>query len=233
MPARAIGAGALDVRAHQLRDWADNKHGKTDDRPFGGGPGMVMSPQPIWDAVQAVEAHDQRPTTRVLLTPQGRRLTQHDVERFATSPRLLMLCGHYEGLDERVIDALEPDEVSIGDYVLSGGEIAGLVLIDAIARLLPGVLGHAESAIRDSFSEPETTDAIGTELPRKALQRLGLPEGARVLDCPHYTKPVVWRGREVPDVLRSGDHQRIAEWRLAQALERTRQRRPDLLEPGR
>ena len=231
IPGRARATGKLEVCAHQLRDWAGNPHGKTDDRPFGGGPGMVMSPQPIWDAVHAIEPMDARPARRLYLTPQGRRLDQPMVERFATEPRLLLLCGHYEGIDERVIEALEPEEVSIGDFVLSGGEAAALVLIDAIARLLPGVLGHAESAGRDSFGTPQTSDAIGTQLSRKALERLDIPPGARLLDCPHYTKPVVWNGSEVPEVLRSGDHARVAEWRLARALERTRERRPDLLTP--
>lgn len=234
IPGRARQAGALELVATNIRDFADNKHQKTDDRPFGGGPGMVMMCQPVWDAVMHAEGSDPRPTRRVYLTPQGRRLDQTMVEDFARSERLLLLCGHYEGIDERVIERLTPEEVSIGDFVLSGGELAAMVLIDAVARLLPGVLGHDESAVRDSFGAMPTTDAVGTELPRKFLRALGLPEDARLLDCPQYTRPRDWMGAEVPGVLMSGDHRAVARWRLERMIERTRARRPDLLgpEPG-
>jgi tRNA (guanine37-N1)-methyltransferase len=174
---------------------------------------MVMLCQPLWDAVHAVEAADPRPAMRVLLTPQGRPLTQALVEELAGKPRLLLIAGHYEGIDERVIEALQPLEVSIGDYVLSGGELAAMVLIDAVARLLPGALGHEDSAAQDSFSPAA-----------------GLAD--RLLDCPHYTKPREWMGRSVPEVLLSGDHGAIARWRLEQRLSRTRARRPDLFEPS-
>ncbi len=245
MPARAIAAGKLDVHAHQLRGYTDDKHQKTDDRPFGGGPGMVMLPQPLWDAVHAVEPMDPRPATRILLTPQGERLTQARVEDLAARPRLLLIPGHYEGIDERAIEALQPLELSIGDYVLSGGELAALVLIDALARLQPGVLGDQHSAAQDSFGHAPATDPNGSPVPPKALARLasefGLapgdldpanPRARRLLDCPHYTRPRNWDGRPVPDVLLSGDHGAVAEWRLRQRLERTRDRRPDLLERG-
>ena len=172
---------------------------------------MVMMCQPLWDAVHAVEAADARPATRIHLTPQGRRLDQSLVESLATRPRLLLIAGHYEGIDQRVIDALDPMELSIGDYVLSGGELAAIVLIDALARLLPGVLGHEESAHQDSFG-------------------VGDGAGQRLLDCPHYTKPRVWMDREVPEVLLSGNHGAIAQWRLEQRVARTRSRRPDLLD---
>jgi tRNA (guanine37-N1)-methyltransferase len=213
IPARARAAGLVEWHATNIRGYAQNKHAKTDDRPFGGGPGMVMMCQPLWDAVTAVEAMDPRPATRVLLTPQGRPLTQGLVEGLAAKPRLLLIAGHYEGLDERVVERLAPLEVSVGDYVLSGGELAAMVLMDAVIRLLPGVLGHEESAVQDSFSPAG-------------------PAGRRLLDCPHYTKPREWMGMGVPEVLLSGDHGAIERWRLEQRLLRTRERRPDLLEDG-
>lgn len=170
---------------------------------------MVMLCQPLWDAVQAVEASDPRPATRIVLTPQGVPLTQPLVEELAAKPRLLMIAGHYEGIDERVIEKLAPMEISIGDYVLSGGELAALVLIDAIVRLLPGALGHQDSASEDSFSKSG-------------------PSGQRLLDCPHYTKPREWQGLSVPDVLMSGDHGAVDKWRHNQRVTRTQSRRPDL-----
>ncbi len=207
---RARDAGLVQWHAHDIRRYAKNKHSKVDDRPFGGGPGMVMMCQPLWDAVLDVEAADALPARRVLLTPQGVPLTQAVVEELASLPRLLLIAGHYEGIDERVIERLRPLEVSIGDFVLSGGEIPALALIDAVVRLLPGALGDADSAQTDSFSS------------------LG-PHGERLLDCPHYTRPQVWESLEVPPVLVSGDHAKVAKWRLDQMLARTRERRPDLL----
>jgi tRNA (guanine37-N1)-methyltransferase len=216
IPANAIKEGALSCHVHDIRAHAANKHRKVDDRPFGGGPGMVMMCQPIFDAVKAAEsqavdsAGSDLPAVRVLLSPQGERLTQSRVEWLARQPRLLLLCGHYEGIDERVIEELSPLEISLGDYVLSGGELGAMVLIDAVARLQPGVLGHEDSAAEDSFS-------------------VRSPEGAHLLDCPHYTRPREWNGREVPEVLLSGDHAEVARWRDEQRLARTRARRPDLL----
>jgi tRNA (guanine37-N1)-methyltransferase len=233
IPRRAIDAGALEVVPTNIRDHADNKHDKTDDRPFGGGPGMVMMCQPIWDAVAHAESLDPRPATRVLLTPQGVPLRQPLVEQLAARPRLLLLCGHYEGIDERVIARLAPLEVSIGDYILSGGEIAALVLLDAIARLLPGVLGHTDSAGQDSFAGVPTTNPDGGPIDARKLAKwraeLAVPEHATLLDCPHYTRPRQWEGMAVPDALLSGDHDAVARWRLEQMVERTRARRPDLL----
>lgn len=208
--ARARAAGLAEWHATDIRSYTTNKHQKTDDRPFGGGPGMVMMCQPVWDAVHAVESLDPRPATRILLTPQGRPLTQSIVEDLAARPRLLLIAGHYEGIDERVVEALAPLELSIGDYVLSGGELAAMVLIDAVIRLLPGALGHECSAAEDSFTP-------------------AAPHHTRLLDCPHYTKPREWMGRTVPEILLSGDHGAIAKWRLEQRLLRTRVRRPDLL----
>jgi tRNA (guanine37-N1)-methyltransferase len=214
---RALESGHADVHLHDIRDYSADKHRKVDDRPFGGGPGMVMMCQPLFDCVQAVERLDERPATRVLLTPQGEPLRQSRVEQLARESRVLMIAGHYEGLDERVIDALEPMEISVGDYVLSGGELPALTLLDAIVRLIPGVLGHDDSAAEDSFA------------PRVAEP--GNDEGRirRLLDCPHYTRPRVWKGRAVPEVLLSGDHEAVAEWRREQRIARTTTRRPDLL----
>lgn len=226
IPARAIRAGLIEVVPSNFREFAANKHQKTDDRPFGGGPGMVIMCQPLWDAVQGVEGVDSvspvRPCTRVLLTPQGTPLTQQIVEDLASKPRLLLIAGHYEGFDERVVEALDPLELSLGDFVLSGGELAALVLIDAIARLIPGAVGDEQSPQQDSFS---LTDVPGTMLGgRRGPSRL------RLLDCPQYTKPREWMGKGVPPVLLSGDHERIARWRLEERLRRTFARRPDLFD---
>jgi len=206
---RARAAGLVEWFVTDIRRYADNKHHKVDDRPFGGGPGMVMMCQPLWDAVLDVESRDPRPAQRILMTPQGRRLTQELVEVLARRQRLLLIAGHYEGIDERVIEKLAPMEVSIGDFVVSGGELPAMVLTDAVVRLLPGALGDEASAAEDSFSP------------------LG-KSGERLLDCPHYTRPRVWQGLEVPEVLVSGDHEKVAAWRLEKRIERTRARRPDL-----
>ncbi len=233
IPRRAIDAGAVEIVATNIRDHTLNKHGKTDDRPFGGGPGMVMTCQPLWDAAMAAERADPRPARRVLLTPQGTPLTQQIVGELAVEPRLLLICGHYEGIDERVIERLDPLEISIGDYILSGGELAALVLIDAVARLLPGVLGHDDSAGQDSFAPPPAINPDGGTIDTKMkrwLAELGVPERARLLDCPHYTRPQRWAGMNVPDVLLGGDHDAVARWRLEQMVRRTRERRPDLLD---
>lgn len=225
IPARARAAGLVEWHATDIRSFTKDKHQKTDDRPFGGGPGMVMTCQPVWDAVMDVEARDPRPATRVLLSPQGEPLTQARVEELAGKPRLLLLAGHYEGIDERVIQKLSPLEISVGDYVLSGGELAAMVLIDAVTRLLPGALGDEDSAGQDSFGV--TPSFLGTaQTPKR--DRIELPTGSRLLDCPHYTKPREWMGMSVPEVLLSGDHEAIARWRLEQRLARTRARRPEL-----
>lgn len=207
---RARDAGLVEWFAHDIRDYADNKHNKVDDRPFGGGPGMVLMCQPLFDAVRAVETMDDRPATRILLTPQGEPMSQRIVEELASERRLLLIAGRYEGIDERVIEKLAPREISVGDFVLSGGELPAMCLIDAIVRLIPGALGHEDSANEDSFS-------------------LAGPDRRRLLDCPHYTRPRVWEGMETPEVLLGGDHAAVDQWRLEQKLRRTRQRRPDLL----
>ncbi len=210
IPGRAQAAGLVEFNLVNIRDYTENKHQKVDDRPFGGGPGMVMMCQPVWDAVLATERLDPTPATRILLSPQGRPLTQDIVAGLATQSRLLLIAGHYEGIDERVIEELQPMELSIGDYVLSGGELPAMVLIDAIVRLLPGALGHEESAEQDSFAV--------------------MQGGQKLLDCPHYTRPREWRGRQVPEILLSGDHGEVDRWRMEQRQKRTAERRPDLLE---
>ena len=219
IPARARKAGLVEWHATDIRAYTQDKHQKTDDRPFGGGPGMVMMCQPVWDAVHAVESMDPRPAARILMTPQGKPLTQAMVEELAARPRLLIIAGHYEGIDERVIQKLEPLEISLGDYVLSGGELAAMVLMDAVIRLIPGVLGDEQSAGSDSFS-------LAAPAPSKADRN---PVARRLLDCPHYTRPREWMGLAVPDVLVGGNHQDVAKWRHEQQVARTRERRPELL----
>lgn len=214
IPGRAASGGFASYHLHDIRAFAENKHRKVDDRPFGGGPGMVMMCQPLHDCVKAVTTMDDRSARLVLLTPQGELLRQERVEALAGESRIMLIAGHYEGVDERVVDELEPLELSVGDYVLSGGELPAMMLIDAVVRLIPGVLGHDQSAAEDSF----------------AARQLEGQEHARVLDCPHYTRPRVWKDRAVPDVLLSGDHQAVDEWRRKQMIDRTQQRRPDLLE---
>lgn len=197
---RALERNLIAVHRHDLRNWASNKHHQVDDRPFGGGPGMVLMAPPVVEAVEAVQALTAPPGLVLAMTPSGRRLDQEWVRRLATQPRLILLCGRYEGFDERIIELLQPELVSIGDYVLSGGEVPAMVVIDAVSRLIPGVLGDDQSAVEDSFG----------------------PEG--LLDHPHYTRPRLYRGLSVPEVLTSGNHAEIARWRREQALQRTRQR---------
>jgi tRNA (guanine37-N1)-methyltransferase len=205
---RAQKAGLLDLRVHDLRDWAKGRHRQTDDTPFGGGAGMVMMAEPLFEAVEAIRA--DAPETPVLLTaPDGQQFDQTMAREMAAWPRFVILCGHYEGMDERVRETLVTREVSIGDYVLTGGELAALVILDATTRLLPGALGNAESAGDESFSGED---------------------GKMVLEYPHYTRPADFRGSKVPDILLSGHHANIAKWRRQQALVRTRARRPDLWE---
>lgn len=202
---RARAAGVVSIYCTNIRDFAVGNHHSVDDTPFGGGPGMVMMCQPLFDAVGKVEHDDPAPATRILLTPQGEKLNQGIVRELAGQPRLLVICGHYEGFDERIRQGLRPREICIGDYVLSGGEPAAMVLVDAVVRLLPGAVGDEQSVEHESFSR-------------------GL------LEYPQYTRPREYRGMAVPEVLLSGDHARIAEWREQEAVARTRQRRPDLLE---
>jgi tRNA (guanine37-N1)-methyltransferase len=201
---RARESGVLSIAVHNIRDWAEGRHRVCDDYPFGGGPGMVMKPEPVVAAIEAVTGLDPRRGPVVLLTPQGRVLTQALVRDFAAGERLTLVCGHYEGVDERAVEEAITDEVSIGDYILSGGEPAAWVLLDAVARLVPGVVGSDESLVEESH-------------------------GAGLLEYPQYTRPADFRGRRVPDILLSGHHAEIARWRRQQRLLRTARRRPDLL----
>jgi len=203
---RARTAGTIDVRVRDLRDFTDDRHRTVDDVPFGGGPGMVMKAEPVFRAIEAIRADRGEPDAVVLMTPQGRPFTQREAERFSRLARLVLICGRYEGVDERVALGLPAEEVSIGDYVLSGGEVPALVLLEVVTRLVPGVIGREESHERDSFGP------------------------ARLLDHPHYTRPAEFRGLAVPEVLRSGNHAEIERWREEAALEKTRRNRPDLLE---
>ncbi|HYO08671.1 MAG TPA: tRNA (guanosine(37)-N1)-methyltransferase TrmD [Tepidisphaeraceae bacterium] len=203
IPKRAAEKGLVEYRLSNFRDFANDAHQSVDDKPFGGGPGMVMMCQTVYDAVEAAEKQDPRKATRVLLTPQGARFDQRMAEDFAARDRLLLIAGRYEGFDERIVEGLSPTEVSIGDYVLSGGELAAMVVIDAVVRLLPGALGAEDGAADETFAD-------------------GL------IEHPQYTRPREFRGMAVPDVLLSGNHAAIARWRLEQRKVRTKQRRPDL-----
>lgn len=207
---RARAAGIVEITAHDLREWAFNKHKMTDDRPFGGGDGMVMKPEPIFAAIESLTGTIEREkypagTRVVLLTPQGKVFKQNVAREFVENANhLILICGRYEGVDERVNDALVTDEISIGDYVLSGGEPAAIVVVDALTRLIPGALGSETSAANDSFEND-------------------------LLDCPHYTRPADFQGIKVPEVLLNGNHAEIEKWRRQKALEKTVKNRPDLL----
>ena len=202
---RARDRGIVDIQLHDLRDHTDDRHRTVDDYPYGGGAGMVMKPEPWFRAVESLRVQGN-PGRAILLTPQGRPLDQQHVQRLAAEDRLIILCGRYEGVDERVREHLANEEISIGDYVLSGGEPAAAVLVDAVVRLQPGALGSSESTVEESFSE-------------------------NLLEYPHYTRPPEFRGWRVPDILLSGDHGAVDRWRREQQVERTRARRPDLLGP--
>ncbi|MCL1843060.1 MAG: tRNA (guanosine(37)-N1)-methyltransferase TrmD [Defluviitaleaceae bacterium] len=252
---RAAAAGLVAVNTVNIRDFAVNKHGQVDDAPYGGGAGMVMMAQPVFDAhahvlehiranidppIEVCQANSNHPPERgdcdtnlaerfnwcrniggaiknprvIYLSPQGRVLTQKMARELSAEKELILICGHYEGLDERVIEEIVTDEISIGDYILTGGEPAAIVLVDAVSRLIPGVLGKEESFLDESFSQRQ--DGSGGET-------------ANLLEYPHYTRPSVFRGREVPEILLSGNHGKIEQWRREQSLVRTRQKRPDLL----
>jgi tRNA (guanine37-N1)-methyltransferase len=200
---KAIGGGLVDVRVHDIRDFTEDRHRQVDDEPFGGGPGMVMMAEPVLRGVESLGEGEKR---SLLLSPAGRPLDQALVRELAREPWLVLICGRYEGVDERVVEALPAEEVSIGDYVLSGGEVPALVVIEAVTRLIPGVVGKEESLAAESFERG-------------------------ILDHPHYTRPRELRGMRVPDVLVSGDHARVDKWRRRAAEEKTRRNRPDLLPP--
>ncbi len=203
---RAKAAGRVEIRCHNIRDFTTDPHRKVDDRPFGGGPGMVLMCQPVVDAVEAVERMSAEPATRIVLTPRGEKLTQRVAEELATKPKLLIVAGHYEGFDERIFTLLRPREISVGDYVLSGGEAAALVLVDAVVRLLPGVIGDPDALLEESF-------------------------GNGLLEYPQFTRPREYRGLSAPEVLFGGDHGKIEAWRRQEAKRLTVERRPDLMRP--
>jgi tRNA (guanine37-N1)-methyltransferase len=204
---RAIGSGIVSVKIHNLRDWTHDRHKTVDDRPFGGGEGMLLKPEPLFEAVESVFPERTERQRVILLSAQGVRFDQAAARRLADYDEVLFICGRYEGVDERVAEHLVDEELSIGDYVLSGGELAAAVVMDAVARLRPGVLGNEDSALFESFSEP------------------GL------LDCPQYTRPAEFRGWKAPEVLLGGNHEQIRKWRREAALEKTTRLRPDLLNP--
>ncbi len=201
---RAVKKGLIDVALYNPRDFTKDKHRTVDDRPYGGGPGMLMMVEPLKDAILAAKYASSEKVKVVYLSPQGRKLDYTGVKELSECSDLILIAGRYEGIDERIIESLVDQEWSIGDYVLSGGELPAMVLMDAISRLIDDVLGHKQSAEEDSFSN-------------------GL------LDCPHYTRPEVYEGKQVPEVLLSGDHEKIRQWRLQESVKRTQQRRPDLL----
>jgi tRNA (guanine37-N1)-methyltransferase len=202
---RAKDKGLVDISVHNIRDYSDDKHRKVDDRPFGGGPGMVFKPQPIFDAVKQLKTESRGQKTEViLLSPQGKTLNQKLAQKLSKDKHLILICGHYEGIDERVRLKLVDEEISIGDYVLTGGELPAMVLVDALVRLVKGVLGDEDSSKSDSFCD-------------------GL------LEYPHYTRPANYKGMKVPEVLLSGDHEKIAKWRKEQSLKVTKKKRPELL----
>ncbi|MFT5527321.1 MAG: tRNA (guanine37-N1)-methyltransferase [Pirellulaceae bacterium] len=204
---KAIEEGLVQVHLHDIRKWSKDKHHNVDDRPFGGGPGMVLKVEPVVECVEEIRTIAKPEGRVVLLTPQGRRLDQKVVEELVTTERLILLCGRYEGFDQRVIDILQPDEISVGDYILNGGEVAAMTVIDTVIRLVPGVLGDENSSVDDSFSR-----------------------GNRMLESAQYTRPREYRGHSVPEVLLSGNHEEISRWRQEQSYLRTKQRREDLLD---
>lgn len=201
MMGRAQETGALDLQIHNLRNWTHDRHHIVDDAPFGGGPGMVMKPEPIFDAVESLRTQRSRV---LIMTPQGRRFTQTRARELSKEEHLILICGHYEGVDHRVIEHLVDEEISLGDYVLTNGAIAAVIVVDATVRLLPGVLGHELGTADDSFS-------------------------SGLLEAPQYTRPAEFRGWKVPEVLLSGHHAEITAWRRREARQRTRENRPDLL----
>jgi len=207
---KAIESGLVEVRTHNLRDWTQDRHKTVDDRPFGGGEGMLMKCEPLFDAVEAILPGRSEKQRVILLSAQGRRFDQEAARRLAAYDDIVFLCGRYEGVDERVAEHLADEEISIGDFVLSGGELAAALILDAVARLVPGVLGNEASTENESFNRV-------------------LSDGTKLLDCPQYTRPAVFRGWPVPDVLLSGHHAEIERWRREAAIEKTRRTRPDLL----
>jgi tRNA (guanine37-N1)-methyltransferase len=230
---RAREAGLIETQVHNLRDFTHDRHHTVDDRPFGGGEGMVMKPEPLFEAVEALlggAAGTAQPGTAiVLLSAAGKLFRQETARRFAKLERIVLICGRYEGVDERVAQHLANDEICIGDFVLSGGELPAAMILDATTRLIPGALGNEDSTVNESFSEEKSIPAHVVK--DSAFSASGTaPRG--ILDYPHYTRPQTFRGWDVPEMLMSGNHEEIRRWRRKQALEKTRRNRPDLLDPS-
>jgi len=242
---RAREARLIDVRAHDLRAFAHDRHRTVDDRPFGGGEGMVLKPEPLFEAVESLTAPEAGASTGastlettgpktavVLLSASGKLFRQETARRFAQLDRIILLCGRYEGVDERVAEHLATDELSIGDFVLSGGELGAALIVDAVTRLIPGALGNEDSAVNESFAAAENSDGAPRRLPSHESpvtnpeSRIANP---MLLDFPHYTRPAEFRGWSVPEVLLGGNHEEIRRWRLQKAQEKTRRNRPDLI----
>ncbi len=242
---RAREARLIETHVHDLRAFTHDRHRTVDDRPFGGGEGMVMKPEPLFEAVESLAGEagtkERAGTAIVLLSAAGKLFRQETARRFAKLERIVLLCGRYEGVDERVAEHLATDEISIGDFVLSGGELAAAMVLDAVTRLIPGALGNEDSAVNESFSEAADAAADGAEraaplqqeLDRSRLSSHELRVTNRgILDFPHYTRPQTFRGWDVPDVLMSGNHEEIRRWRRQQAFAKTLRNRPDLLGPA-
>jgi tRNA (guanine37-N1)-methyltransferase len=228
---RAREARLVDVRVHDLRDFTHDRHRTVDDRPFGGGEGMVLKPEPLFEAVESLAQPGEPTTDRaavVLLSASGKLFRQNTARRFAQLDRIVLLCGRYEGVDERVAEHLATDEISVGDFVLSGGELGAALILDTVTRLIPGALGNEDSTVNESFSRmeprPESQAVFASHEPRTTSHSL--------LDFPHYTRPAEFRGWSVPEILLGGNHEEIRRWRLQKAIEKTRRNRPDLLPPG-
>ena len=230
---RAREARLIETHVHDLRDFTHDRHRTVDDRPFGGGAGMVMKPEPVFEAVESLLAGKETAprTAVVLLSAAGKLFRQERVRQFAKLERIVLLCGRYEGVDERVAEHLATDEISIGDFVLSGGELPAAAIVDAVTRLIPGALGNEDSAVAESFSEAEEDVARAQQTAPAAEAFRATSRG--VLDYPHFTRPQSFRGWDVPEVLVSGNHEEIRRWRRRKALEKTQQNRPDLLEGTR
>jgi tRNA (guanine37-N1)-methyltransferase len=244
---RAREAKLIDTRLHDLRDFTHDRHRTVDDRPFGGGEGMVMKPEPLFEAVESLvgaageataQNVRQKDTAIVLLSAAGRMFRQQTARRFAVLDRIVLICGRYEGVDERVAEHLATDEISIGDFVLSGGELPAAMILDAVTRLIPGALGNEDSALNESFSElpsaaaPVQRALFGQSGDRSASANETLAADHGILDYPHYTRPPSFRGWDVPEVLLGGNHEEIRKWRQQRALEKTLRNRPDLLQSG-
>ena len=232
---RAREARLIDVKVHDLRAFTHDRHRTVDDRPFGGGEGMVLKPEPLFEAVESIAGATARSDSRtsiVLLSASGKLFRQETARRFATLDRIILICGRYEGVDERVADHLATDELSIGDFVLSGGELAAALVVDSVTRLLPGALGNEDSSINESFSAAEGISddpAQSTTIVERGDSHRASAGSPLLLDFPHYTRPAEFRDWAVPEILLGGNHEQIRRWRLEKALEKTRRNRPDLL----